>query len=74
MACIEVEQKCFTALLSILFDLVSGSHDSIVHSVVVWIVVALDLISTDIIGLDTLLKLVSPLSGLRHVSILEFIL
>ena len=78
MACVEVEQEGSSALLCILFDLFSGSKifstlDSIIHSVEVCICVALDLVLAEPILLNAFLKLVSPLSGMRHVMILEFV-
>ena len=73
MTCVEAEQESSAALLCILCDLDSGSHNSISHSVTVYFVKALDLVFTDPIRFDTLLKLIGPLSGTRHVRILEFV-
>ena len=73
---IEAEQESSSALLCILLDLLcdcSSQTESIIHSVAVYIVVALDLVRADAIGFDALLKLVSPLLGTRHVRILKFV-
>ena len=76
MSCIEAEQERSAALLCILLDLLSdctSGCDSSIHSVVVCIVVAYDLVLADAILLDAFLKLVNPLSGTRHVSIHELV-
>ena len=76
MSCIEAEQERSAALLCILLDLLSdctSGCDSSIHSVVVCIVVAYDLVLADAILLDAFLKLVSPLSGIRHVRIMELV-
>ena len=73
MSCIEAEQEGSAALLCILYDLVSGTPDSSVHSAVVCILVALDLVLAEPILLNAFLKLVSLLSGTRHVSIDELV-
>ena len=70
MACIKAEQESSAAFLCILYNLLFGSYvDSIMHSVFVSILVALDLVCGETILLDALLKLVSPLSRTRHVRI-----
>ena len=74
MAYIEDEKESSTTLLCTLFDLFNGFADSTEHSVPVRIVVALDLVLADAILLDALLKLVSQLSGTRHVRIVELVL
>ena len=48
--------------------------DSIIHSDSIYIVVASDLVLADAILLDSFLKLISPLSGTRQVSIHEFVI
>ena len=73
MPCIEAERESTESLPGILFDLVSGSYDSLFHSFKVWILVALDLLCADTVLFDTLLKLVCPLSGTRHVMIYKFV-
>ena len=77
MTCIEANQESSSALLCILSDLLFDCTglvpDSSIHSFKVCILVALDLVFAEPILLDAFLKLVSPLSGLRHVSKLEFV-
>ena len=71
MSGIEEEHESSSALHCILFELFLGYvMDSLLHSALVSILVALDLVSGETILLDALLKFVSPLSCKRHVSIL----
>ena len=65
---IETEQESSAALLCTLSNLLSGSLDSCHHIASVYITVALDLVCADVIRFYSLLKLVCPISGMRHVS------
>ena len=73
MACIEVEQESSTALLSILSDPPPYFFESLVYSASFCIAVALYLLITYTKSFDTLLKLISPLFGTRHVRILDLV-
>ena len=74
VTCIEAEQESSEALSGILSYLFLGIIDGILNSSIVYISIALDLIITETIFSDALLKLVSLLSSFRQVRKLKFIL
>ena len=68
---IEEEHESTAALPGILSDFNIAVQDSLVYSVEVYIIVALDLFCVDSIGFDAFFKLVSLHFGFRHVRIKE---
>ena len=70
MACIKAEHECSAAYTGILLDLCSGFDIDIHHLSPVYIFVAL---WAEAIGFDAFFKLVSPISGTRHVIIMVFL-
>ena len=67
VSCIKTKQESSAAYFSILLDLIFGFSESLMNIVPIWIIEALNLVCIDSIRFDALLKIISPLSGIRHV-------